>query len=230
MADGSPVYGLDKDLAERARNKHDPERESKALQWIYDVTEETPSGEPLADVLKDGVLLCKLINKIKEGHISRINSLKSPFKMMENITAYIQSCRDFGVREMDLFSTVDLYEAKNIPQVVQNLYSLARAIESSFPEYMGPRLEWASRRSTTDGSISPAKRFSGTYQLPAALRREGVATSSPSSNRSSMSAQTPTAEVTALKASVEEKDALIAELKRQVESLQQEVASLRLQH
>ena len=34
------------------------------------------------------------------------------FKQMENTTNFIRACRTLGVQEKDVFSTVDLYEAK----------------------------------------------------------------------------------------------------------------------
>lgn len=43
---------------------------------------------PIEDVLKDGVVLCELINKIKPGLINKINTSGGEFKMMENINKY----------------------------------------------------------------------------------------------------------------------------------------------
>eukprot|EP00743_Colponemidia_sp_Colp-15_P006994 GILK01007548.1.p1 GENE.GILK01007548.1~~GILK01007548.1.p1 ORF type:complete len:1077 (-),score=218.11 GILK01007548.1:117-3068(-) len=61
---------------------------------------------------------------------------------MENITAYIQACRELGMREVDLFTTVDLFDCKGLPNVVQNIYALSRLIQTHFPSYNGPKLEW----------------------------------------------------------------------------------------
>jgi len=64
--------------------------------------------------LKDGVLLCALLNAIKPGTIpeKKINKSKMPFKCMENITAFIKASRELGVPEPDLFETQDLWGAK----------------------------------------------------------------------------------------------------------------------
>jgi hypothetical protein len=64
--------------------------------------------------LKDGVLLCALLNAIKAGTIpeKKINKSKMPFKCMENITAFIKASRELGVPEPDLFETQDLWGAK----------------------------------------------------------------------------------------------------------------------
>lgn len=40
-----------------------------------------------------------------------------PFVQMENITNFLAACKNLGVAEVDLFVTVDLFEAKNMLQV-----------------------------------------------------------------------------------------------------------------
>ena len=39
------------------------------------------------------------------------------FKLMENISNFLEAATRYGVAKTDLFQTVDLYEAENIPQV-----------------------------------------------------------------------------------------------------------------
>ena len=80
-------YGLDRELAEKARLKFDPEQMAIARNWIEVVTGET-FAEPdnFMISLKDGQLLCKLINNIKPGTIPKINMSKMAFKQMENIS------------------------------------------------------------------------------------------------------------------------------------------------
>ena len=36
---------------------------------------------------------------------------------MENIESFLKSCYKYGLDKTDLFQTVDLYEAENLPQV-----------------------------------------------------------------------------------------------------------------
>ena len=47
---------------------------------------------------------------------------------MENINNFLTSCRKYGVDKGDLFQTVDLYEASNIPAVTATLFSLGRIV------------------------------------------------------------------------------------------------------
>mmetsp|Transcript_62687 Transcript_62687/g.118618 ORF Transcript_62687/g.118618 Transcript_62687/m.118618 type:complete len:120 (-) Transcript_62687:24-383(-) len=63
-----------------------------------------------------------------------------PFKQMENVTAFIGACRKLGVLEKDLFSTVDLYEEKNLTSVMRCIYNLGAIVRTSAPEFRGPFL------------------------------------------------------------------------------------------
>ncbi|KAI9998595.1 hypothetical protein PInf_003144 [Phytophthora infestans] len=116
-----------------------PTAEEEAQEWIEAVLGEkflTSFG----DSLKDGVMLCSLMNKIKPGLIPRIQSSSMPFKQMENVSAFVRACRSIGVAEFDLFETIDLYNQKNLGQVVQCIHALGRTIQKTMPEYDGPLL------------------------------------------------------------------------------------------
>ncbi|KAJ2590519.1 Protein kinase of the Mitotic Exit Network, partial [Coemansia sp. RSA 1804] len=57
----------------------------------------------LNEGLRDGVILCRLINALRPGAVKRLDSA-------------------------DLFQTVDLYEGKNMPRVVMTLLTIARVV------------------------------------------------------------------------------------------------------
>ena len=59
----------------------------------------------------------RLINKLQPGSVPKINTGKMAFKLMENISKFLEASTRYGVAKTDLFQTVDLYEAENIPQV-----------------------------------------------------------------------------------------------------------------
>lgn len=61
--------------------KYDPEREKEAKEWMKAVVGSFPDGK-FQEALKDGVFLCKLINKLQPGSVSSINSSKMAFKMV----------------------------------------------------------------------------------------------------------------------------------------------------
>lgn len=72
-------------------SKYSDELAAESLEWIKEITGEpiNTSGdmENFFEVLKDGTLLCKLVNDIKAGSVKRVNESKMAFKCMENITS-----------------------------------------------------------------------------------------------------------------------------------------------
>ncbi|KAI9503339.1 calponin homology domain-containing protein, partial [Coemansia spiralis] len=80
----------------------------------------------LKDSLRDGVVLCRLINTLRPGAIKRINTKTLPFTQMENISNFLTAAQKLGLDSTDLFQTVDLYEGKNMPRVVMTLLTIAR--------------------------------------------------------------------------------------------------------
>ncbi|XP_011498065.1 PREDICTED: muscle-specific protein 20 [Ceratosolen solmsi marchali] len=118
------------------RNK---EQEQEILDWIQNVLgEKLPPGN-YEDILRDGVILCQLINKIAPGSVKKIQNKGTNFQLMENVQRFQAAIKKFGVPEEEIFQTADLFERRNIPQVSLCLYSLAR-ITQKHPEYTGPRL------------------------------------------------------------------------------------------
>lgn len=66
--------------------KRDPQQEKEAQEWIEKVLgKKFPPGEVYEDVLRDGQVLCQVMNKIKPGSVPKINTSGGQFKMMENI-------------------------------------------------------------------------------------------------------------------------------------------------
>jgi hypothetical protein len=72
-------------LCPQARNK---EQEAEILQWIEEVTGQKLPSQPYEDVLRDGVVLCNLINKIAPGSVKKIQAKGTNFQLMENIQRY----------------------------------------------------------------------------------------------------------------------------------------------
>lgn len=92
--------------------------ESEARVWIEAITA-MQIGHDFGLGLRDGIILCSLINRIVPKMIRciEINS-KLGFKMVENILNFLNACRSIGVSEAELFETVDLFEMKNIGTIV----------------------------------------------------------------------------------------------------------------
>jgi len=139
MANRGVGYGLSAQVANKLASKRDPELEAEALGWIEAILgEKLPQGN-YDDVLKDGVVLCKFMNKLSPGSINKINTTGAQFKMMENINKFQEACKKFGVPDIDVFQTVDLWEKRNLSVVTQCIMAIARACYSH-PEFTGPFL------------------------------------------------------------------------------------------
>ena len=61
--------------------------EAEVQKWIEAVLgEKVFNGVPYEEVLKDGIILCKLINTLAPGSVAKVNTSGSNFKLAENIT------------------------------------------------------------------------------------------------------------------------------------------------
>jgi hypothetical protein len=119
-------------------------REEQALQWIEDVTGcRNHGGAQIGDALLDGVALCHLANGLLPCSVPSISHSTEPWLQRENIESFLQAARFIGVQEYDLFSTPDLFECKNLKQVVNCLFALGKAAYH-LPDYDGPCLGLAS--------------------------------------------------------------------------------------
>lgn len=110
--------------------KRDKEQEEEAQQWI-----ETITGEPFAksnfeDSLRDGILLCKLMNKLRPNLVPKIQLSGGDYKMMDNISQFQRAAIAYGVADVDLFNANDLWEQKNIALVTQTIFAVARAVSA----------------------------------------------------------------------------------------------------
>lgn len=110
------------------RNK---EQEQEVLNWIFAVLgEKVPSGQ-YEDILKDGIWLCKLANKLAPGSVKKIQERGTNFQLMENIQRFQAAVKKYGVPEEEIFQTADLFERRNIPQVTLSLYALGRIVSNA---------------------------------------------------------------------------------------------------
>lgn len=137
-----------------------PEREAR--EWIEAIVG-TPLEGSFADALKDGAVLCRLVIAIyakagkpltlKINEPAAFKPMTMASKKMENITNAIKAIRALGMKEFEMFSTLDLYEEKNLqavrvrvcaqpiaaratfatptPQVVRCIHALGRLMQSA---------------------------------------------------------------------------------------------------
>lgn len=133
---------LDEDLKRIRDAKYDVGLETDVCKWIGQIIGRTkPAGEPAASWMKSGDILCTLMNTIRPGTIKKYNAnTTSKFKQMENVTLFLRACREVGMLEKDLFSTIDLFEAKDMNSVILSLFNLGGTIQSTLPYFKGPKL------------------------------------------------------------------------------------------
>ena len=75
-------------------------------------------------------MLCQLINKLAPGSVAKVNTSGGQFKMMENINNFSKAIKVYGVPDIDVFQTVDLWEQKDVSQVTSTLFALGRAVSA----------------------------------------------------------------------------------------------------
>jgi len=150
MANRPKGFGLTAELQRKKEAKFDAELSAEVFEWMHAVFEDANDQtgmeslprqiEQQADVhkaLKNGVLLCKLVNIIQPGSVKKINTASGVFKEMENINQFLKACETLGCKKLDLFQTVDLHEQGNIPQVINGIIALGRKAQNV---YSGPAL------------------------------------------------------------------------------------------
>ncbi|KAI9811202.1 MAG: hypothetical protein M1826_003289 [Phylliscum demangeonii] len=140
------VTSLDKDLRSMRLSKYTPQDARQVREWIEEVLKEPLPGGELLDVLKDGVVLCKLAKlAIGPSATVKYKPSKMPFVQMENISHFLRALQapPLSLPDHDVFLTVDLYEAKDPAQVMQCLSAFSRRAHvvspSAFPRTLGPK-------------------------------------------------------------------------------------------
>uniref|UniRef100_A0A0K8SLT4 Transgelin n=2 Tax=Lygus hesperus TaxID=30085 RepID=A0A0K8SLT4_LYGHE len=131
---------LERAIRAKIAGKRDAEQDRQAQEWIETILgQKFPAGVAYEDHIRDGQVLCQLMNKISPGSCPKINSSGGQFKLMENINSFLKAMTAYGVPDVDLFQTVDLFEKKDIAQVTTSLFALGRATYKH-PEWTGPNL------------------------------------------------------------------------------------------
>ncbi|KAF9189075.1 hypothetical protein BGZ50_000975 [Haplosporangium sp. Z 11] len=117
------------DLAgKRLREQQLQDRFKAAQSFIERTVGQRLASSDLHESLKDGVILCRLANRLRPGTVEQISLKNLPFVKMENISNFLNAAKQLGVQSSDLFQTVDLYEGKDMNQVVSAILTLERVV------------------------------------------------------------------------------------------------------
>ncbi|KAJ3312922.1 Transgelin-3 [Boothiomyces sp. JEL0838] len=138
-------------------------RENEAKEWIENVIGEA-IDEDLATALNDGIVLCKLSNALlpDSPHIKYAVSAL-PFKKMDNISKFLKTLPSLGLSSFETFQTVDLFEKKNMNQVIDCLFAISRNAEKN--GFLGPLIgnRHLRSRNSMNSTISNSSRHSEPY-------------------------------------------------------------------
>lgn len=137
--------------------KRDKDQEREAQHWIETLLgEKFIAGFAYEDCLRDGILLCRLMNRLSPGIVPKINTSGGDYKMMDNISQFQKACIKYGVADVDLFQTTDLWDKKNVALVTTTIFAVGRACYRH-PEfrgpYLGPRPSEENRREFTEEQL-----------------------------------------------------------------------------
>lgn len=139
----APKAGINAEAQSRIQSKYNDDIAKETLEWIRKLTGEpaNTSGdlENVYEVLKDGTLLCKLVNAIQEGSVKKVNQSTMAFKCMENINAFLEAVKKLGVPPQETFQTIDLWEKQNLYSVIICLQSLGRKASNYGKPSIGPK-------------------------------------------------------------------------------------------
>nr|pir 22K smooth muscle cell-specific protein SM22alpha - zebra fish [Danio rerio]AAH44160.1 Transgelin 2 [Danio rerio]AAH66521.1 Tagln2 protein [Danio rerio]AAI65004.1 Tagln2 protein [Danio rerio]AAP79113.1 transgelin [Danio rerio] len=131
MANKGPSYGLSREVQSKIDKKYDPELEGRLVQWIVSQCGEAigkpqPGKQGFQQWLKDGCILCELINSLFKDSkpVKKIQSSSMAFKQMEQISQFLTAAERYGITKSDIFQTVDLWEGKDLAAVQMTLLSL----------------------------------------------------------------------------------------------------------
>ncbi|XP_010722254.2 protein turtle homolog A [Meleagris gallopavo] len=138
MANRGPSYGLSREVQQKIDRQYDPELEQLLVRWMVgqcgeDIPQPAPGRDGFQQWLKDGTVLCRLINSLYprgQAPVAKIQASSMAFKQMEQISQFLQAAERYGIAATDIFQTVDLWEGKNmacVQRTLMNLGSLAVA-------------------------------------------------------------------------------------------------------
>lgn len=149
--------GLGYVVEQKMEQNYDREEEAGTpgcvVDWINGVLEGEDGFTKIPDKdwktictsLRNGVILCKLINKLLKADgkptISFSSKSTSPFVAMTNIENFNKACIDFGLSKEFTFQSGDLWEVRKGPflNVLNGLHSLGFVANNKniTPKYSG---------------------------------------------------------------------------------------------
>ncbi|XP_033103565.1 transgelin-3-like isoform X3 [Anneissia japonica] len=165
-------YGMTAEVKRKMDSKYNQGDADKAVRWMNAILQQggkdrnvgqTSSSTQLQEELKNGVILCEVINVLQPNSVRKINESKMAFKMMENIGNFLDQSANYGCNKTDMFQTVDLYEGQNMAQVVNGILALASKAASKgvTTDVQVAKLAEANKREFTEEQIKEGQNIIG---------------------------------------------------------------------
>ncbi|XP_056442437.1 proto-oncogene vav-like [Gadus chalcogrammus] len=106
--------------------------ECRVLPESHRATWEGAQVCELAQALRDGVLLCQLLNNLLPHSVNlkeiNLRPLMSQFLCLKNIRTFLGACQEkFNLRKSELFEAFDLFDVRNFAKVLDTLSLLSRS-------------------------------------------------------------------------------------------------------
>ena len=161
-------------MAEKLDKKYKSDDEAELNNWFSALGLGQPTGpgkEAFQEFLMDGQVLCNMANLLQPGSINKIHNPATikiaamrSMKCQENISFFLKFCKNYGMKEPDLFQTVSLFEGSNLSSVQITLFklgSIAKTKNFSGPT-IGVKVATENKREFTEaqmraGQFIPAK-------------------------------------------------------------------------
>uniref|UniRef100_A0A8K9VB44 Vav guanine nucleotide exchange factor 3 n=1 Tax=Oncorhynchus mykiss TaxID=8022 RepID=A0A8K9VB44_ONCMY len=107
----------------------------KVLPPNHRVTWESAQVFDLAQTLRDGVLLCQLLNNLRPQSINlkeiNLRPQMSQFLCLKNIRTFLSACYEiFGMKKSELFEAFDLFDVRDFGKVSNRIHALSTAFPS----------------------------------------------------------------------------------------------------
>ncbi|XP_021566480.1 LOW QUALITY PROTEIN: calponin-2-like [Carlito syrichta] len=110
-----PPYGLAAEVKDQLLSTYDPQKDAELQSWIEGLTGLSISPN-FQKGLKDGIILCTLMNKLQPGSAPKINRSMQNWNQLENLSNFIKATVSCGMNSMELFEANDLFESGNMTQ------------------------------------------------------------------------------------------------------------------
>nr|ADO16563.1 calponin [Cerebratulus lacteus] len=126
-------------VTSKVASKYDTGNEAQVISWVKALcgTDLKAGMKEMKEQLSDGHVLVSLVNAVIKGtppdnlpasakklKACKLNKSKMAFAHMENIQNFVSACEAYGVPKTCTFQTVDLYEGRNMPQVLNCIMAL----------------------------------------------------------------------------------------------------------